>query len=221
MSTGVPPKWPPWKGGQKGSTVKDPDQTSLPSKLPKKPISVSFFFYKKLKNVSCEYYHVNGWNSTLQAAWYNRYLHKLSFARVLCFILMKDIGRWLPWMLPGSTGRFFYFLFLVLSSRWTYSRAGERCYSPAMYLCGPGLWWPVSRLRTTPATAVSSYCRVCIVKSHRCLSRLKGRGGEVWRKRGFVWISAVVSNTSLFRSGTIQYLVPRSLDYYYLIVIRV
>ena len=67
----------------------------------------TFFFYKKLKNVSCEYYHVNGWNSTLQAAWYIRYLHKLSFARVLCFILMKDIGRWLPWMLPGSTGRFF------------------------------------------------------------------------------------------------------------------
>ena len=64
-------------------------------------------FYKKLKNVSCEYDRVNGWNSTLQAAWYIRYLHKLSFARVLCFILMKDIGRWLPWMLPGSTGRFF------------------------------------------------------------------------------------------------------------------
>ena len=65
-----------------------------------------FTFYKKLKNVSCEYDRVNGWNSTLQAAWYIRYLHKLSFARVLCFILMKDIGRWLPWMLPGSTGRF-------------------------------------------------------------------------------------------------------------------
>ena len=25
----------------------------------------------------------------------------------LCFILMKDIGRWLPWMLPGATGRFY------------------------------------------------------------------------------------------------------------------
>ena len=35
MSTGVPPKWPPWKGGQKGFTLKDPDRTSLPSKLPK------------------------------------------------------------------------------------------------------------------------------------------------------------------------------------------
>ena len=34
MSMGVP-------GGQKGSTVKDPDRTSLPSKLPK-TISVSF-----------------------------------------------------------------------------------------------------------------------------------------------------------------------------------
>ena len=29
-----------------------------------------------------------------------------SFVRVLYLILMKDIGRWLPWMLPGSTGRF-------------------------------------------------------------------------------------------------------------------
>ena len=63
-------------------------------------------FYKKLKNVSCEYDRVNGWNSTLQAAWYIRHLHKLSFARVLCFILVKDIDRWLSWMLPGSTGRF-------------------------------------------------------------------------------------------------------------------
>ena len=45
-------------------------------------------FYKKLKNVSCEYDRVNGWNSTLQAACYIRYLHKLSFARVLCFIIL-------------------------------------------------------------------------------------------------------------------------------------
>ena len=28
------------------------------------------------------------------------------FARVLYLFLMKDIGRWLPWVLPGSTGRF-------------------------------------------------------------------------------------------------------------------
>ena len=32
--------------------------------------------------------------------------YQISFARVLCFIFMKDIGRLLPWMLPGSTGRF-------------------------------------------------------------------------------------------------------------------
>ena len=29
-------------------------------------------FYKRLKNVSCEYNRLNGWNSTLQAAWYIR-----------------------------------------------------------------------------------------------------------------------------------------------------
>ena len=83
--------------------------------------------YKKLKNVSCEYGRLNGWNSTSQAAWYIRHvriiwflwnkrtirvimqcsvLHKISFARVLCFIFVKDIGRWLPWTLPGSTERF-------------------------------------------------------------------------------------------------------------------
>ena len=31
-------------------------------------------FYKKLKNVSCEYDRVNGWHSTLQAAWYIRHV---------------------------------------------------------------------------------------------------------------------------------------------------
>ena len=71
----------------------------MPNPQPTQPqINV---FYKKLKNVSCEYDRENGWNSTLQAAWYIRHLHKVSFARVLCFILMKDIGRWLPWMLPA------------------------------------------------------------------------------------------------------------------------
>ena len=29
------------------------------------------------------------------------------FARVLCSSLMNDIGRGLPWVLPGSTGRFY------------------------------------------------------------------------------------------------------------------
>ena len=29
-------------------------------------------FYKNLKNVSCEYDRLNGWNTTLQAAWYIR-----------------------------------------------------------------------------------------------------------------------------------------------------
>ena len=31
-------------------------------------------FYKKMKNVSCEYDRLNGWNSTLQAAWYIRHV---------------------------------------------------------------------------------------------------------------------------------------------------
>ena len=40
-------------------------------------------FYKKLKNVSCEYDRVNGWNSTLQAAWYIRRV------RIICFLWTK------------------------------------------------------------------------------------------------------------------------------------
>ena len=83
------------------------------------------WFYKKLKNVSCEYDRLNGWNSPLQAAWYIRHVRIiwflwtkptmwliLSFTRNIVracsmfYHLMKDIGRWLPWMLPGSTGRF-------------------------------------------------------------------------------------------------------------------
>ena len=36
-------------------------------------------FYKKLKNVSCEYDRLNGWNSTLQAAWYTRHVRIIWF----------------------------------------------------------------------------------------------------------------------------------------------
>ena len=37
------------------------------------------FFYKKLKNVNCEYNRLNGWNSTLQAAWYIRHVRIIWF----------------------------------------------------------------------------------------------------------------------------------------------
>ena len=37
--------------------------------LPDSPNNIHFFD-KKLKNVSCEYDRLNGWNSTLHAAWY-------------------------------------------------------------------------------------------------------------------------------------------------------
>ena len=44
--------------------------------------STSMIFYKKLKNVSCEYNRLNGWNSTLQAAWYRR-------VRIIWFLWTK------------------------------------------------------------------------------------------------------------------------------------
>ena len=37
------------------------------------------FFDEKLKNVSCEYNRLNGWNSTLQAAWYIRHVRIIWF----------------------------------------------------------------------------------------------------------------------------------------------
>ena len=41
------------------------------------------FYCKKLKNVSCEYNRLNGWNSTLQAAWYIRSV------RIICLLWTK------------------------------------------------------------------------------------------------------------------------------------
>ena len=36
-----------------------------------------------------------------------RKFHGRPFARVLYLFLMKGVGRWLPWVRPGSTGRFY------------------------------------------------------------------------------------------------------------------
>ena len=93
------------------------------------------YFVKSFKYVSCEYDRLNGWNSTLQAVWYIRHVRwtclfytgtsfiiwflwskptilllMLSFtknrSRVFYGIFYPcEGGRWLPWMLPGSTGR--------------------------------------------------------------------------------------------------------------------
>ena len=44
---------------------------------------ITAVFYKKLKNVSCEYNRLIGWNSTLQAAWY------IIHVRILWFLWSK------------------------------------------------------------------------------------------------------------------------------------
>ena len=80
-----------------------------------------YIFWGSWKTSAVSTTSLNGWNSTLQAAWYIRHvrviwflwtkpticllilsIHKISSARFLCLV-MKDIGRWLPWMLPGSS----------------------------------------------------------------------------------------------------------------------
>ena len=75
-------------------------------------------FYKKLKNVSCEYNRLNGWNSTLQAAWYIRrvriiwflwtkptiWLLILSFTQnsLKCGAIRLDITAVSPWVATRS-----------------------------------------------------------------------------------------------------------------------
>ena len=46
-------------------------------------------FYKKFTNVGCEYNRLNGWNSTLQAAWYIRRV------RIIWFLWTKPTIWWL------------------------------------------------------------------------------------------------------------------------------
>ena len=59
---------------------------TLLSRLPKKLLQSLFlsrmnepYLKKNWKNVSCEYNRLNGWNSTLQAAWYMQHQQSLSF----------------------------------------------------------------------------------------------------------------------------------------------
>ena len=56
------------------------------------PSSVSWTdqLNKKLKNVSCEYDRLNGWNSTLQAVWYIRHV------RIIWFLWTKRTWLLIP-----------------------------------------------------------------------------------------------------------------------------
>ena len=65
-------------------------------------------FYKRLKNVSCEYDRLNGWNSTLQAAWYIRHV------RIICFLwtINKPTIRLLKISFAKYRSRVFYVLSL-------------------------------------------------------------------------------------------------------------
>ena len=74
------------------------------------------FFYKKLKNVSCEYDRLNDWNSTLQAAWYIRHVRIIWFLwtkRTILLLIQKNI-----WVLTKSSISqltFFHFLIRTLN----------------------------------------------------------------------------------------------------------
>ena len=55
-----------------------------------------FNFYSlllKLKNVSCEYDRVNGWNSTLQAAWYIKYVRIIWWTKRAIWLLILSFTQ--------------------------------------------------------------------------------------------------------------------------------
>ena len=58
------------------------------------PLS-QYLFHKKLENVSCEYDRLNGWNSTLQAAWYIRHVRWTCLFYISFIILV-----WFLWTKP-------------------------------------------------------------------------------------------------------------------------
>ena len=83
-----------------------------------KLLTSTFFFCTKLKNVSCEYDRLNGWNSTLQAAWYIRHVrwtclfYTLSISFTKCFLWTKPT-IWL--LIQGFTRQNVRAGFFVLS----------------------------------------------------------------------------------------------------------
>ena len=76
-------------------------------------------FYKKLKNVSCEYDRLNGWNSNLQAAWYIRHV------RWTCLFYISFI-IWFLWTKPTIW-------LLILSFTKKIARACSMFYSYERY----------------------------------------------------------------------------------------
>ena len=71
------------------------------------------WFYRKLKvkNVSCEYDRLNGWNSTLQAAWYIRHVRWtcLSYISFIIWFLWAKPAIWL--LIPGTQFHNIYTLY--------------------------------------------------------------------------------------------------------------
>ena len=51
----------------------------------------TMFLFKKLENVSCEYDGLNGWNSTLRAAWYIRHVRWTCFFYISFIILQSMV----------------------------------------------------------------------------------------------------------------------------------
>ena len=85
------------------------------------PVILCKLFYKKLKNVSCEYDRVNGWNSTLLAAWYIRYV------RIIWFLWTKHT----IWLLVLSFTQNIVRACSMFQSSWVVNNTTSRATSNA------------------------------------------------------------------------------------------
>ena len=68
-------------------------------------LELSYRLYKKLKNVSCEYDRLNGWNSTLQGAWYIRHVRWtwLFYISLIIWFLWTKPTIWLQVLILSFT----------------------------------------------------------------------------------------------------------------------
>ena len=95
--------------------------------------SMPHYFYKKLENVSCEYDRLNGWNSTLQAAWYMRHVRKIWFLWTRPTIWFEKNRK-----APQLWGRFFLSEVIFASSSCVCGIYMDRSRVLEVCCCGSG-----------------------------------------------------------------------------------
>ena len=105
-------------------------------------------YFELLKNVSCEYDRLNGWNSTLQAAWYIRHV------RWTCLFC---IGRW--YMCPGG-----HFSLLRPRKRAITNVGHQTCLGVVYVMCCCGVCNSSAGHRFSPDMQTGSCSRYLVLR---------------------------------------------------------